>query len=126
MFGERLEAALKLRKQSRKWLASKLGVSESAITQVINGQAKAMNAANCARTAHFLEVNALWLATGDGAMTAEPAQLWRTVAFNLATATDAAERGQRFAQFVKEVDEMVEKGEMARRADQPAPATASH
>lgn len=123
MFGQRLQDALEARKKSRKWLAGKLGISESAITMVINGQAKAMNAANCTRTAHYLEISALWLATGDGPMEDRQPEVWRDVARNLATALDSAERGQRYALFVREVDALVERAELERRA---APAPLNH
>jgi transcriptional regulator with XRE-family HTH domain len=126
MFGDRLEQALKARKRSRKWLADKLGVTESAITMVLNGQAKSMNAANCTRTAHHLDVSALWLATGDGEMTDEGNQVWRDVARNLATALDAAERGQRFALFVREVDTLVERAQIERAAQSTAGPVAAH
>ena len=126
MFGTRLEQALTTRKQSRKWLAGKLGVTESAITMVINGQAKAMNAANCARTAHHLEISALWLATGEGPMSHDSGQVWRDVARNLATALDAAERGQRYALFVREVDTLVERAQLERSAQPGAASTPTH
>lgn len=66
---------------------------------VINGQAKAMNAANCARAARALGVHCLWLATGEGPMADTATQLLRDVAHKLATTLDTAERGQRYALF---------------------------
>lgn len=109
MFGERLQIALAHSKRSRAWLAKKLGVSESAIGLVINGQTKALTAANAVKAAALLNVNALWLAAGEGEMEALPPTTWRDVARSLATAMDAAERGQRYALFVNEVDKLVER-----------------
>lgn len=109
--------ALAAAEKDRTWLAAKLGVSDSAITLVINGQTKAMSAANCARAAHLLGVNCLWLATGEGEMLKSEGAVWSTVARSLATAMDAAERGQRYAVFVKEVDSLVERASLATRAD---------
>ena len=120
MFADRLKSALDGAKKSRRWLADQLGVTESAITMVVNGQAKSMNAANCARAAKALNVHCLWLATGDGPMADAGTLLWRDVAINLATTLDTAERGQRFAMFVREVDGIVERAQMNVAADQTA------
>lgn len=113
MFGERLQLALKHAKRSRAWLAQKLGVSESAIGLVINGQTKALTAVNAVKAAALLNVSALWLAAGEGEMDSSPATRWRDVARSLATAMDAAERGQRYALFVNEVDKLVERASLS-------------
>ena len=120
MFGHRLQEALNYAGRDRKWLASKLGTSESAITLVINGQSKAMSAVNAARSAHHLRVNCLWLATGEGEMISREGNQWSEVARKLATAMDAAERGQRYAVFVQEVDKMVERADLVIKADAAA------
>lgn len=54
-------------------LAEALGVTHQAVSQVLSGATKAMTAANCARTARILSVDAFWLATGEGEM--KPAQV---------------------------------------------------
>lgn len=112
MFGERLQVALKHAHKSRAWLAQKLGVSESAIGLVINGQTKALTAANAVKAAALLDVSALWLAAGEGEMAAVSPTTWRDVARSLATAMDAAERGQRYGLFVNEVDKLVERANL--------------
>lgn len=67
-FAERLREALRVSGKTRKQLAQHLGVTDSTVTQAINGQTAAFSAANSARTAHFCRVEPLWLATGDGPM----------------------------------------------------------
>lgn len=73
-FGDRLDLAIRERNSSRAELAKALGVSQQAISLVITGDTKAMNAENAARTARFLGVDYVWLATGEGVM--EPQQSW--------------------------------------------------
>jgi transcriptional regulator with XRE-family HTH domain len=73
-FGDRLDLAITERKSSRAALATALGVTQQAISLVITGDTKAMNAGNAAKTARFLGVDYLWLATGEGVM--EPQQSW--------------------------------------------------
>lgn len=74
-FAERLKRALDESGKSRSDLARVLrspkghmGVSESAIGQLLDGTSKSMNAENCVRAARFLQVNPYWFATGEGAM----------------------------------------------------------
>lgn len=67
-FAERLREALRVSGKTRKQLAEHLGVTQSTITQAINGQTAALSAANSARAADFCRVEALWLATGEGQM----------------------------------------------------------
>ncbi len=74
-FADRLARALEASGKSRADLArvlrstkGHLGISDSAIGQLLDGTSKSMTAENCARAARFLEVNHYWLATGDGAM----------------------------------------------------------
>lgn len=74
-FADRLARALEASGKSRGDLArvlrsskGSLGISDSAIGQLLDGSSKSMTAENCARAARFLEVNHYWLATGDGAM----------------------------------------------------------
>jgi transcriptional regulator with XRE-family HTH domain len=67
-FGERLDAAIVHSKKTRAELAAKLGVSVQAIGQVVNGDSKTMSAENTVRAARALEVDAYWLATGEGSM----------------------------------------------------------
>lgn len=65
-YGERLQYALEASKKTRPQLAERLGISEQAISQVILGNTKALNAENNARAARFLAVDDLWLAAGEG------------------------------------------------------------
>jgi transcriptional regulator with XRE-family HTH domain len=74
-FGERLQLALSAANKTRANLAKVLrssdgtmGVSASAVGQTINGQSNSMTAENTMRAARFLNVNAFWLATGEGSM----------------------------------------------------------
>lgn len=67
-FAERLREALRVSGKKRKQLAEHLGVTQSTITQAVNGQTAALSAANSARAAEFCRVEALWLATGEGPM----------------------------------------------------------
>lgn len=78
-FGNRLQTALGAANKTRAGLAKVLrssdgsmGVSASAVGQVINGQSGAMNAENTLRAARFLSVSAYWLATGEGQMRETP------------------------------------------------------
>ncbi|WP_197332920.1 hypothetical protein [Ralstonia syzygii] len=65
-YSERLVYALKTSKKTRPALAQHLGISEQAVGQVIQGNTKALSAENNARAARFLQVDDLWLATGEG------------------------------------------------------------
>lgn len=76
-FSERLDLALSQAQKTRSELAKALrspkggmGVSPSAIGQLLDGKSKAMSAENCLRAARFLSVDAFWLATGEGQMIA--------------------------------------------------------
>ncbi|WP_137923922.1 helix-turn-helix transcriptional regulator [Cupriavidus sp. 2SB] len=65
-YGERLEEALRLSGKDRQHLADAIGVTVQAISLVIGGKTKALNAENSARAARFTGVDAFWLATGVG------------------------------------------------------------
>jgi transcriptional regulator with XRE-family HTH domain len=93
----------------RKWLADQIGVTQSALTLLINGQTKNLSAENAARAARALGVDFYWLATGEGEMKADTSSTWRQVALGLATAMDSAERGQQYALFCREVDQILER-----------------
>lgn len=74
-FGERLEQALAFSQRDRAGLIAvlrgpngKLGISSSALSQVLTGGSKAMSAENCVRAARYLGVSSWWLATGEGPM----------------------------------------------------------
>lgn len=121
MFDTRLRDALNYAKKSRGWLAEQLGVTESAITMILTGRAKSMSAPNCVKAAKALGVSGYWLATGDGEMADPDRLVWREVARNLATAMDAAERGQRYAMFCQEVDALVERASLSTKADAGSP-----
>ena len=119
MFDIRLKEAIAYAKKSRGWLAAQIGVSESAITMVLTGKAKSMSAPNCAKAAKALGVSGYWLATGEGEIADPDLLIWRDVARSLATAMDSAERGQRYAVFVQEVDALVERAKLNTKADNP-------
>jgi hypothetical protein len=65
-FGWRLEVALGIAQMSRVELGDAIGMTPAGVGQVINGQSRAMNAANTAKAAKALGVNWFWLATGEG------------------------------------------------------------
>lgn len=111
-FGNRLLEALSFAGKKRQWLADHLGVDVASVTQTINGTSKSMNARNAALTARALGVDFIWLCTGEGEMADIQSSQWREVARSLATAMDAAERGQRYALFVRQVDELVERAKL--------------
>jgi len=48
-------------------LAAAIGATPQAISQVLSGSTRALTAENSARAARFLQVDAHWLATGEGA-----------------------------------------------------------
>lgn len=81
-FGKRLELALEQRGKSRADLArmlrspktGELGISPSAVAQLINGKSHSANGENTVRAARFLGVSAYWLGTGEGPMTENKAQ----------------------------------------------------
>lgn len=121
-FSDRLRQAMAYAKRlhDRQWLADRIGITHAALTQAMNGQTKALKAENTARAARVLGVDHYWLATGEGDLRPDMGNLWRDVARNLATALDAAERGQRYALFCNQVDSMVERAEMEHRLPQAA------
>lgn len=49
-------------------LARYLGISESAISQWVNGPTKSVNSILVIKAAHFLGVSAYWFSTGEGNM----------------------------------------------------------
>lgn len=65
-YGSRLEQALQLARRERIELANAIDVSVQAIGQVIAGKTKALTAENSAKAARYLQVDAYWLATGEG------------------------------------------------------------
>jgi transcriptional regulator with XRE-family HTH domain len=74
-YSDRLNQALTAARKTRAELAAALrkptgemGVSVSAIGQVLSGKTKMLTAENSALAARFLGVNHLWLATGLGLM----------------------------------------------------------
>lgn len=78
-FGERLQAALTHTGKTRAQLAAVLrdpagnvGISASAVGQVIRGDTNQFTAENAVRAARYLGVDAYWLCTGDGAMRPPP------------------------------------------------------
>jgi transcriptional regulator with XRE-family HTH domain len=70
-YAERLALALELSpykpREVRPMLALAIGATTQAISQVLSGSTKALTAENTARAARFLQVDAYWLATGEGA-----------------------------------------------------------
>lgn len=70
-YGQRLEAALKAAKKSRKDLSDQIGISPQAIGMVITsagGKERSLSTENHTKAAEYLGVNPNWLATGVGEM----------------------------------------------------------
>lgn len=65
-YGKRLQEAIDLAGSSRALVAKAAGVTVQAIGQCINGQTEFLRADGAAKAAAFLEVDHLWLATGEG------------------------------------------------------------
>lgn len=81
-FTSRLNAAFFARGASRADLAAvlvgpdgKVGISVQAVGAQLSGKTKSMTAENLAKAAKFLNVNAHWLATGEGHPDADISQL---------------------------------------------------
>jgi hypothetical protein len=79
-YGERLQQALTHAHKTVPELARQLvkpdgqrGISGSAVYQVLRGETRAHTAENCLRAARYLQVDAFWLATGQGHMLEQPA-----------------------------------------------------
>lgn len=70
-YGERLRAAIKLRKTTQTALAEAIGTSPQAVSQVIRGESKAFAGINHARAAAFLRIRSEWLADHKGPMVLE-------------------------------------------------------
>lgn len=70
-YGQRLNAALKAAKKSRKDLSDQIGISPQAIGMVITsagGKERSLSTENHTKAAKYLGVNPNWLATGAGEM----------------------------------------------------------
>jgi transcriptional regulator with XRE-family HTH domain len=67
-FAERLQAALDRAGMTSKALAEAIGLSWQAIRKYKAGGSTEMYATNLFKSARVLQVNALWLATGEGPM----------------------------------------------------------
>lgn len=70
-YGQRLNAALKAAKKSRKDLSDQIGISPQAIGMVITsagGKERSLSTENHTKAAEYLGVNPNWLATGAGEM----------------------------------------------------------
>lgn len=65
---QRMELALRHSGKRASALASVLGISESAVSQWLNGPTKSVNSTLVIKAAHFLGVSAYWFATGEGSM----------------------------------------------------------
>ena len=63
---KRIRFALKLSKNKPADLAKHIGISESAISQWINGPTKTINSMHLLKVSNFLNVNPQWLASGEG------------------------------------------------------------
>ncbi|MCF8156423.1 MAG: helix-turn-helix domain-containing protein [Rhodoferax sp.] len=63
---DRLRQALALANKTAGQLQKELGISPAAMTYLLDGATKAFNAANNCKAARFLDVDAFWLATGEG------------------------------------------------------------
>lgn len=65
-YKERLTHALTLASRTTKDLQLHLGVTYQAMKKLDDGKTKVLSAENNARAARFLDVDAFWLATGEG------------------------------------------------------------
>lgn len=65
-FNERIEKALSLSGKTWEELRVHLDITYQAMKKLMAGTSKTLNAGNCAKAARFLEVDCLWLATGEG------------------------------------------------------------
>lgn len=65
---ERMTMALQHSGKKPSALARYLGISESAISQWVNGPTKSVNSKLVIKAAHFLGVSAFWFSTGEGSM----------------------------------------------------------
>ncbi len=65
---ERMSQALRHSGKKPSALARYLGISESAISQWVNGPTKTVNSTLVIKAAHFLGVSAFWFSTGEGNM----------------------------------------------------------
>lgn len=65
---ERMELALRHSGKRAAALANVLDISESAVSQWLNGPTKSVNSTLVIKAAHFLGVSAYWFATGEGTM----------------------------------------------------------
>lgn len=65
-YKDRLTQALALAQRSTKDLQQHLNVTYQAMKKLENGKTKFFSAENNARAARFLDVDAYWLATGEG------------------------------------------------------------
>ena len=63
-----MELALRHSGKRATALAQYLGISESAISQWVNGPTKSVNSVLVIKAAHFLGVSAFWFSTGEGDM----------------------------------------------------------
>ena len=69
---QRMELALRHSGKRASALANVLDISESAVSQWLNGPTKSVNSTLVIKAAHFLEVSAYWFATGEGNMLQTP------------------------------------------------------
>jgi hypothetical protein len=65
-YRERLLHALKLAKKEMHQLQKHLGVTYTALKALQDGRSKSLSAKNNVLAARYLDVDPLWLATGDG------------------------------------------------------------
>nr|WP_319566243.1 helix-turn-helix transcriptional regulator [uncultured Rhodoferax sp.] len=65
-YGQRLEAAIKLANSSRAEVAKAAGITVQAVGQCIRGETEFLKVDGSAKAAALLDVDHLWLATGEG------------------------------------------------------------
>lgn len=105
-YGERASWARSQTKLTQEDVAKRLGVRQSVVSDIETRNEASFYTAQLAR---IYGVDAYWLATGEGAPEIDD-RTWRDIAEKIAFAQDISERGQRFAAFIKLVDQVADVG----------------
>jgi transcriptional regulator with XRE-family HTH domain len=68
--GQRLATAIAEREVTQVWLASKCGVTQAAISNLVSDASRKPSALTCIRVCEYLGISPEWLLTGEGEMRA--------------------------------------------------------